>query len=113
MPASDYYYWKRQLITMENTDYVLVAIAITIIVGALSFGLYLILKEDPVKQEEDIFKLSNNKDREENLDESDSNPQQETLQKLMNNNNIDISTIKGHTDLYDWTQTEKEVFAYY
>ena len=94
---------------MDNKDYVLVAIAITIIVGALSFGIYLILKEDPpAKQVDDIFKISNSREEEQEFGDNPL-PQHETLQKLLNNNNVDISSIKGCTDLYDWTQTEKEV----
>jgi hypothetical protein len=109
------------IITMD--DNVLIGICVALLVGAVSVAVYLLYKQDPndapqwnAKENWEKDKNSNefntNEDYLQGLaDESkmDDTQRQAALEKLISGNNVDLTKVKGHTDIYDWTQTEKEV----
>ena len=80
------------------SDHILLSICVALIVVSISAVFYLLYKDDDSgkQSEENIFKIPDDEPMVSGVKE----PTQDLVSKMMKGNNIDITTLKGQTDLY-------------
>jgi hypothetical protein len=111
-------YQQRPVLMSNNNsmDHIILSVAVALIVVGLSFAFYLLFQEDTVlPSDDDILKMApseSNFDAAAAATEPAAEDSTATLERLMAAQDRDISAVKGHTDMYDWTQSASEVEVY-